>query len=181
MIKKFEEFVNEEYSKPQRVDIGKELVEYLSSIGVDPADCREIYNLSKKNGLNYTAEEAENILKRLPGCETTECITNAVKNLFFGTKQDLEEWCNGVECPVVMGVCNNAFGRNRKLLTGVVVYSEYFDEYCADEDSIMDLVDEEALEAGYRGSQVKDFVSDNFEMLDGYEVDLDKKFGWTEK
>ena len=46
MIKKFEEFVNEMYTS--RANIGKELVAYLSELGVSESDCSEIYALAQK-------------------------------------------------------------------------------------------------------------------------------------
>ena len=91
MIKKFEEFVNEMYS-PQ-ANNAKELVAYLSELGVSENDCAEIYTLSQKSKLYYTAEEAENILSRLPGCDSVDGIIAAVKTVFFGTEDNLKEWC----------------------------------------------------------------------------------------
>ena len=63
MIKKFEEFVNEMYS--QRRDYDREMVDYLSTLGVSDEDCREIYNIVKKSRILYTPEDIENILKRI--------------------------------------------------------------------------------------------------------------------
>ena len=126
MIKKFEDFVNEMYS-PQ-ANNAKELVAYLSELGVSENDCAEIYALSQKNKLYYTAEEAENILNRLPGCDSVDGITTVVKTLFFGTDEDLKEWCGANSNPSVV------IGINGKLLTGEVYYCEALDAFAEDED-----------------------------------------------
>ena len=58
MIKKFEEFVNEMYS--QRRDYDREMVEYLSSIGVSDDDCKEIAKLLNVNGNLYINDKLSN-------------------------------------------------------------------------------------------------------------------------
>ena len=183
MIKKFEEFVNEMYSPYEqrmqsRAKAIREFVEYLMELGVSDQDCREIDALAKDANFYYTVEEAENILKRLPGCDSVDGIANAVKTVFFGTDEDFKEWCGDVKCPVVMSY----YG---KLLTGVVEYSEVLDIYSEDGDFGdlgEDKMAEYASDNGVLDDDQPDWISDNYcDMLDIYEVDLDKEFGWTEK
>ena len=88
MIKKFEEFVNEMYS--QRRDYDREMVDYLSTLGVSDEDCREIYNIVKKSRILYTPEDIENILKRLPGCDSVEGIVDFIKTVLYSKKPPLK-------------------------------------------------------------------------------------------
>lgn len=177
MIKKFEEFVNEMYSphvprKQRRENAIRNFVEYLSELGVGADDSKEIYELAKKANFIYTPEQTENILKRLPGCDSIDGIITAVKTLFFGTPYDLKEWCGNVKCPVVMSPIG-------KLLTGVVIYVEEFDAYGEDLEDFADMAFEYGTLHGVLDDDLPDY--DFFEDADFYEVDLDKEFGWTEK
>ena len=180
MIKKFEEFVNEMYTS--RANIGKELVAYLSELGVSENDCSEIYALSQKRRVDYTAEETENIIKRLPGCDSIEGIAEAVKNTFFGTQDDLSKWCHlydilPEDCPVVMGVTG-------KLLTGNVIFLNMFGGvYGKDYEDFDDLVSEYGTENGILDDDLPDynFWEDLIEGVDFEELDLDKECHWTEK
>ena len=182
MIKKFEEFVNEMYSPYEqrmqsRAKAIREFVDYLMELGVSNQDCREIDALAKDANFYYTVEETENILKRLPGCDSVDGITNAIKTVFFGTDEDFKEWCGDVKCPVVMSY----YG---KLLTGVVCYSEVLDMYSEDEDFGDEGYEWLSIQADREGildDDQPDWVSDNWELLDVYEIDLDKEYGWTEK
>lgn len=46
MIKKFEEFVNENLHQNRRFENNKhEIVKYLSSIGVNQEECKDIYDV----------------------------------------------------------------------------------------------------------------------------------------
>ena len=183
MIKKFEEFVNEMYSpQEQRMQYLlkqiRDFVNYLMELGVSDQDCREISDIAKDAGFAYKPKETENILKRLPGCDSIEGITNAVKTVFFGTDEDFKKWCGDVKCPVVMSF----YG---KLLTGVVYYSEVLGMYSDDgyfgEDGD-DKMAEYACEEGIPDDYQPDWIESHYEDgLDMYEVDLDKEFGWTEK
>ena len=180
MIKKFEEFVNEMYSPYEqrmqsRAKAIREFVEYLMELGVSDQDCREIDALAKDANFIYTVEETENILKRLPGCDSVDGIANAVKTVFFGTDEDLNNWCGDVKCPVVRGV-------NGKLLTGVVFYSETLNAYAADLSDFDENLYAMAAEKGILDDEQTDWVDDYWNNTDdGYEVDLDKEFGWREE
>ena len=180
MIKKFEEFVNEMYSPTSFKRGVFDFIDYLESIGMtDDNNRAEIYDIAMNNShFYYTPEETENILKRLPGCDSIEGIIDAVKTVFFGTDEDLKNWCDDVKCPVVMSY----YG---KLLTGVVCYSEVLDMYSEDGDfgdPGEDKMTDYALDNSVLDDDQPDWISDNYmDMLEIDEIDLDKEFGWTEK
>lgn len=180
MIKKFEEFVNEMYSPTSFKRGVFDFIDYLESVGMTDDNIRaEIYDIAMDNhNFYYTPEETENILKRLPGCDSIEGIIDAVKTVFFGTDEDLNNWCGDIKCPVVIGV-------NGKLLTGEVYYSEVLNAYAEDEEDLVDIgyewLAKKADEEGILDDDQPDWVENNWELLDIYEVDLDKEFGWTEK
>lgn len=179
MIRKFEEFVNEMYSTQTNIDYGKELVRFLDDeYGIY---LPELKNIAREKKIEYTAEEAHDIIFRLPGCDTIEGIQNAVETLFFGTEDDLKEWCemhDYSDCPVVMSI-------DGKLLTGKVYYSEALGAYAEDDDDFIEAGDEwlsiKASEEGILDDDQPDWVSDNWDMLEIYGVDLDKEFGWKGK
>lgn len=176
MIKKFEEFINEMYS-PTSIKKGVfDFIDYLESIGMTDDNIRaEIYDIAMNNrNFYYTPEETENILKRLPGCDSIEGIIDAVRTVFFGTDEDLDNWCGDVKCPVVRGV-------NGKLLTGVVSYSETLNAYAADLSDFEESLYAMAAENGITDDEQTDWVDNYWDNADdGYEVDLDKEFGWRE-
>jgi hypothetical protein len=172
MIKKFEEFVNEMYS-PQ-ANNAKELVAYLSELGVSENDCAEIYALSQKSKLYYTAEEAENILSRLPGCDSVDGIIAAVKTVFFGTEDNLKEWCDVDEYPAVV------VGIDGKLLTGEVYYCEALDAFAKEEDDFneegYDWLAVKAEDEGILDDDQPDWMDDHWDWLDIYPVNLDEEY-----
>lgn len=176
MIKKFEEFVNEMYSPTSFKRGAFDFIDYLESIGMTDDNIRaEIYDIAMNNrNFYYTPEETENILKRLPGCDSIEGIIDAVKTVFFGTDEDLKNWCGGTKCPVVRGI-------NGKLLTGVVLYSETLNAYAADLSDFEESLYEMAADKGIADDDQTDWVDNYWDNTDdGYEVDLDKEFGWRE-
>lgn len=177
MIKKFEEFVNEMYS-PSSFKRGVfDFIDYLESIGMADDNIRaEIYDIAMNNrNFYYTPEETENILKRLPGCDSIEGIIDAVKTVFFGTEEDLNNWCGDVKYPVVRGI-------NGKLLTGVVFYSEDLNAYAADLIDFEETLYAMAAKRGIDDDDQPDWVDNYWDNTDdGYEVDLDKEFGWREE
>lgn len=176
MIKKFEEFVNEMYSPTSFKRGVFDFIDYLESIGMTDDNIRaEIYDIAMNNhNFYYTPEETENILKRLPGCDSIEGIIDAVKTVFFGTDEDLNNWCGDVKCPVVRGI-------NGKLLTGIVLYSEILDAYAADLNDFEEKLYTMAAEKGISDDDQTDWVDNYWDNTDdGYEVDLDKEFGWRE-
>ena len=85
MIKKFEEFVNEMYSPTSFKRGVFDFIDYLESVGMTDDNIRaEIYDIAMNNRkFYYTPEETENILKRLPGCDSIEGIIDAVKTVFL--------------------------------------------------------------------------------------------------
>lgn len=178
MIKKFEEFVNEMYSPTSFKRGIFDFIDYLESIGMTDDNIRaEIYDIAMNNhNFYYTPEETENILKRLPGCDSIEGVIDAVKTVFFGTDEDLKNWCGDVKCPVVRGV-------NGKLLTGVVIYVEEFDAYGEDFEDFAEMSSEYGTRNGVLDDDLPDydFFENAIEGVDFYEVDLDKECGWTEK
>ena len=177
MIKKFEEFVNEIYSPTSLKKGVFDFIDYLESIGMTDDKIRaEIYDIAMNHHyFYYTPGETENILKRLPGCDSIEGIIDAVKTVFYGTDEDLNNWCGDVKCPVVRDI-------NGKLITGVVWYSETFDAYAADLNDFEDELFVMAAERGIVDDDQPDWVEDYWNNTDdGYEVDLDKEFGWREE
>jgi hypothetical protein len=176
MIKKFEEFVNEMYSPTSFKRGVFDFIDYLESVGMTDDNIRaEIYDIAMNNrNFYYTPEETENILKRLPGCDSIEGIIDAVKTVFFGTDEDFKNWCGDAKCPVVRGV-------NGKLLTGVVYYSEFFDEYAEDEMQWEEKLAQMAIEQGVPDDEQTDWIDNRWEDLEIEEVDLDKQFGWREE
>ena len=177
MIKKFEEFVNEMYSPISFKRGVFDFIDYLESVGMTDDNIRaKIYDIAINNrNFYYTPEETENILKRLPGCDSIEGIIDAVEFVFFGTDEDLKNWCGDAKCPVVRGV-------NGKLLTGVVFYSEQFDKYAENEEDFEELLSEYGtIKMQVLDDDLPDWVADNWEIANIYEVDLDKEFGWVEE
>ena len=180
MIKKFEEFINEMYSPTSFKNGVFDFINYLESVGVtDDNDRTEIYNIAVDNRkFYYTPEETENILKRLPGCDSIEGIINVVKTVFFGTDEDFKNWCGDAKCPVVRGI-------DGKLLTGRVYFCDKFNEFAEDEDDFIERGEEwlysYASGEGVLDDDQPDWVADNWDLLEIEEIDLDKEFGWTEK
>jgi hypothetical protein len=183
MIKKFEEFVNEMYSqRKDYVSYERETVDYLSTLGVSDEDCREIYDIAKKSGVGYSAEDVENILKRLPGCDSIEGIVDAVKTVFFGEDNKiLSDWVenhNGDlnKCPIVLDDYSG------KLLTGVVWYCGALDKYSDDDSSFenegLEYLMQDAWSEGYSNDGGEEYAYEHFEDLEIDKVDLDKEYDW---
>jgi hypothetical protein len=195
MIKKFEEFVNENLYQNRRFENNKhEIVKYLSSLGVNQEDCKDIYNVMQNSDKAivslYDINEIEEILKRVPGCDTIEGIVDFMKNVFFikpesnrnrdGSYTTIDlfyDWVekHGVkreECPVVRGYKN-------KLLTGDVIWCDNYGTYYENEDDIIDsLYDNAANET--LDDYMEDWVNNEFENLDTEEINLDKECGWID-
>ena len=194
MIKKFEEFVNENLTLKHRLENDKKLVNYLSSLGVSQEDCKDIYDVIQKSGkkivLLYDIDEIEEILKRVQGCDTIEGLVDFMKNVFFirpeyirnanGSYTTIDLFYDWIEkhgvkeekCPVVRG-CNN------KLLTGDVIWCDNNGEYYEDEDEIIEsLYDDAAYETN--DDNMEDWVNNEFGELDIEEINLDKECGWID-
>lgn len=192
MIKKFEEFINEQNSpydnnmqrfREERMrtsQMKRDFMLYLKDMGISDEDLKEIIPIVQKSSFYYTPEEVDNIIKRLPGCDTIEGVANAIKTVFFGTNEDFNDWCGNVECPVVRGI-------NGKLLTGRVYLCDKFkdNEFAENEDDLIERGEEwlyrYADAEGVLDDDQPDWVADNWELLDIEEIDLDKEFGWVEE
>lgn len=184
MIKNFEQFVNENYSSQNHATKDRELFDYLYSIGFDRDITTQILKESQKVDFYYTEEEAENIFKRLPNCETLEDKINFVMYNFFTSKYDENgiftyDWCKENHCPVVRGI-------DGKLLTGEVYYCEELDKYAEYEDDIYsskngyEYLCTLAEEEGILDDDQPDWVDNHLDLLNVYEVNLDDEFGWKE-
>jgi hypothetical protein len=205
MIKTFEQFVNEMYSQQRDNGYDREMVDYLSTLGVSDEDCREIYIIAKKSRILYTPEDIENILKRLPGCDSVEGIVDFIKTVLYskkkivsvrdggelepglykeGSVKNIDKLYDWIEehggdvnkCPVVRGITG-------KLLTGNVLYVVQFDAYGEDFEDFAEITSEYGTRNGVLDDDLPDydFFEDAIEGVDFYEVDLDKECGWTEK
>jgi hypothetical protein len=187
MIKKFEEFVNEMYSPTSFKRGVFDFIDYLESIGMTDDNIRaEIYDIAMNNrNFYYTPEETENILKRLPGCDSIEGIIDAVKTVFFGADNKIfSDWVenhNGDlnKCPIVLDDYSG------KLLTGVVWYCGALDKYSEDDNSFEDEglehLMQDAWSEGYTNDGGEEYAYEHMEDLEIDKVDLDKEFGWREE
>lgn len=200
MIKKFEEFVNENYgSKYRRDTLTSEDVDKLTRIFADEFDLdrdqaklRSLMDrIESANGI-YTFEEITEILYKIKSVFKNSIYSlSLIKNLFDQGQsvQKKEKFLNdlckrsGHELPIVFDI-------NGKMITGKVYYSEALNAYAKDEDDFIEAGDEwlsiQANEEGILDDDQPDWVSDNWDMLDIYEVDLDKEYldetnGWTKR
>ena len=195
MIKKFEEFINENYgSKYRRDTLTSEDVDKLTRIFADEFDLyrdqaklRSLMDrIESANGI-YTFEEITEILYKIKSVFKNSIYSlSLIKNLFDQGQsvQKKEKFLNdlckrsGHELPIVFDI-------NGKMITGKVYYSEALNAYAKDEDDFIEAGDEwlsiEASEEGILDDDQPDWVSDNWDMLDIYSVDLDKEFGWKGK
>lgn len=200
MIKKFEEFINENYgSKYRRDTLTSEDVDKLTRIFADEFDLdrdqaklRSLMDrIESANGI-YTFEEITEILYKIKSVFKNSIYSlSLIKNLFDQGQsvQKKEKFLNdlckrsGHELPIVFDI-------NGKMITGKVYYSEALNAYAKDEDDFIEAGDEwlsiQANEEGILDDDQPDWVSDNWDMLDIYEVDLDKEYldetnGWTKR
>lgn len=179
IIKKFEEFVNEDYDA--RIFNARGMFDYLENLGVNDDDLWVIHDMAKKNGF-YSAEEIDNILKRLPGCDTIEGITDALKTIFYGTDDDLKKWVGNVKCPVVRGV-------EGLLLSGDVYYFNKYDVYSDDAEEFFEYVYQYVEESDEYDNSILEEM-DDADFIDFIEklvdddvitmINLDEKFGWKD-
>ena len=195
MIKKFEEFVNENYgSKYRRDTLTSEDVDKLTRIFADEFDLdrdqaklRSLMDrIESANGI-YTFEEITEILYKIKSVFKNSIYSlSLIKNLFDQGQsvQKKEKFLNdlckrsGHELPIVFDI-------NGKMITGEVYYCEELDAYAKDEDDFEEPANEWlcrlADEEGVLDDDQPDWVSNHWEDLNIYKVDLDKEFGWTEK
>ena len=190
MIKTFEQFVNENYNRrenwtPEEIE---QFGSFLTDVcGYERSQWRRMQEFIMTGG--YTFEEIMNIFNRLGVTDhPTMDMLNYLKQLFDFDKDELtikrkqeildaisQEYNDGKALPVVVDV-------NGKLLTGVVFYSETFDAYAADLSDFDENLYAMAAEKGILDDDQTDWVDDYWNNTgDGYEVDLDKEFGWREE
>lgn len=189
MIKKFEEFINESFlsnSKYSDRPNSTDLKMLYNSFGFDEMDIKSLMNRCYEG---YSIEEIKDILMRLKGSgKYTMALLKVIFSDVF-SKEDIEykqkqldEYSKrvngGKPLPIVIGI-------NGKFLTGEVYYSEVLNAYAEDEEDLVDIgyewLAKKADEEGILDDDQPDWVENNWELLDIYEVDLDKEFGWTEK
>ena len=182
MIKKFEEFVNEMYNASlDRDDASMErMIAFFDSLGF-PSSFMNRFGKSSSD--EYSFEELANIVDRLNVDTTSKSDAKALMYLFdldgdAKTKQEALDYFSenrngGVPVPVVIDIYE-------RLLTGKVYYSEALDAYAEDEDDFIEAGDEwlsiKANDEGILDDNQPDWVSDHWDMLDIYEVDLDKEY-----
>lgn len=194
MIKKFEEFVNENYgSKYRRDTLTSEDIDKLKRIFVDEFDLGRnrahlramMDRMQMANGI-YTFEEITEILYKVKSAFDGLYALSLLKILFDEgesvqvKEKELNDFCKrrGCELPIVFDI-------NGKMITGEVYYCEELNAYAKDEDDFMEAADEwlyaRANEEGILDDDQPDWVSNRWEDLDIYKVDLDKEFNKTEK
>lgn len=187
MIKKFEEFINERYnSSLEDVVATRERMEiFFDKLGF-PRNFMNRFGNSSSN--EYSFEELANIVDRLNVDTSSKDDAKALMYLFdlggdVKSKQEALKYFSenrngGVPVPVVIDI-------NGKMITGEVYYCEELDEYAKDEDDFEEAADEwlwkQADEEGILDDDQPDWVSNHWEDLNIYKVDLDKEFNWTEK
>ena len=190
MIKKFEEFVNESSSHSWRETLTSEDQDKLTRIFADEFELDRSKPLwgammriiSKANGI-YTFEEITEILYKLKSAFDSHYGISLLKQLFDeresvqAKQKELDYFSKknngGIPLPIVIGI-------DGKLLTGKVYYSDALDAYAEDEDDFGDVgyewLDIKANEEGILDDDQPDWTSDNWDLLDIYEVDLDKEY-----
>lgn len=186
MIKKFEEFVNENY----RYTLNSEDIDELKRIFADEFGLEKNRDnlmavmriIDRVNGI-YTFEEFTEILYKLKSAFDSHYVISLFKILFDeGTsvqkkQKELDDLCKRLNGGIPLPI---AFDINGKIITGKVYYCEALNAYAKDEDDFIEVGDEwlsiRANEEGILDDDQPDWVSDNWDMLDIYEVDLDKEY-----
>lgn len=184
MIKKFEEFVNERFnSSIDELEATKErMISLFNTLGFSSVFLNR-FGSDKRGG--YTFEELADIVDRLNIDVSSKSDAKALSYLFdMGSENDIKRKQetldyfsknrnNGIPVPVVVDI-------NGKLITGEVYYCEQLDAYAKDEDDFIDAGEEwlsiEADEEGILDDDQPDWVADNWDKLEIYEVDLDKEY-----
>jgi hypothetical protein len=134
------------------------------------------------NGI-YTFEEITEILYKVKSAFNDSRYALSLLKCLFDEGQSVQEkqkeldyfkkLNGGIPLPIVIDI-------DGKILTGEVYYSEALNAYAKDEDDFIEAGDEwlsiQANEEGILDDDQPDWVSDNWDMLDIYEVDLDKEY-----
>lgn len=181
MIKKFEEFINERYNSSLEdvVATKKRMEIFFDSLGF-PRNFMNRFGQSSSD--EYSFEELANIVDRLNVDTSSKDDAKSLMYLFdmggdVKSKQEALDYFSenrndGVPVPVVIDV-------NGKLLTGKVCYSDSLDAYAEDEDfgdAGYEWLAIKADEEGILDDDQPDWTSDHWDLLDIYEVDLDKEY-----
>lgn len=145
---------------------------------------KELRSLMKKDSISYRDIvkdcNAEKIFEELCVSTSNRIIKYVIGKYFFATNKVWDNEGNKMfkELPIVRDI-------NGKLITGEVYYCEALDAYAKDEDDFnedgYEWLAKEANEEGILDDDQPDWMDNNWDMLDIYEVDLDKEFNWTEK
>ena len=185
MIKKFEEFINENYSSTGEDFYERLKVLLCDTLGFGEADYAAI--MRKLDDTVYTFEEVEEIISRVRSVFKPTVYMIAFLKSIFDESLSIEKKnkilnhfskTKNKQIPLVIGI-------DGKVLAGEVYYCEQLDAYAKDEDDFEDaaeewlyeLADDEAVLDDDR----PDWVSNRWEDLNIYKVDLDKEFNYTEK
>lgn len=189
MIKKFEEFVNENYNSkenwtPEEIE---QFGSFLTDIcGYERSQWRRMQEFIIING--YTFEDTMNIFNRLGVAEhPTMDMLNYLKQLFdidshrpmyIKRKKDIldeinSKFNNGKKLPIAIDDYTG------KILTGIVWYCEALDAYAENEDEFNDegyeYLSNQSYEEGYTDDESIEYAEKNWENLGIYEIDLDKE------
>jgi hypothetical protein len=137
--------------------------------------------MKSANGI-YTFEEITEILYKIKSVFKNSIYSlSLIKILFYEgesvqeKEKTLNDFCEkrGCELPIVFDI-------NGKMITGEVYYCEELNAYAKDEDDFMEAADEylyaRANEEGILDDDQPDWMDNNWDMLDIYEVDLDKEY-----
>ena len=186
MIKKFEEFVNENYNQSHNVEIeSKKKVSMLfDTLGFSPS----FINRFGGGSSEYTFEEVANIVDRLNIDTSSKTDAKELSYLFdensdIKRKQEVLDYFinrnGGKQVPVVVD------DYSEKILTGKVWYCVVLDKYTENESNFDDegfeYLANYAYENGYTDDDGVEYAENNWEDLEIIEIDLDKEFGKTEK
>lgn len=180
MIKKFEEFINENYSSTGENFYKRLKVLVCDTLGLD--DSHYVAIRSRLDDRVYTFEEVEEIVSRLSVLPSVNYMVSVIKHIFdkgLDIKEKNEvldsysKYNKNKPLPIVIGI-------NGKVLTGKVYYSDALDAYGEDEDDFIEAGDEwlfkQAFEEGILDDDQSEWVEDHWDWLDIYEVDLDKEY-----
>lgn len=187
MIKKFEEFVNENYNQSHNVEIEsqKKVSILFDALGFPPSYINRFGGGSSE----YTFEEVANIVDRL-NIDTSSKEDAKELSYLFDMKSDVErkqEALNyfedqrngGHQIPVIIDDYTG------KILTGVVFYCGALDKYTENEDNFsedgFEYLADYAWSEGYTKDGGIEYAENNWDDLEIEEIDLDKEFGKTEK
>ena len=197
MIKKFKEFVNENYNMgihhwtPEENEQFKKF--FIDVCGFTSIKCKRLKESIFVGG--YTFEEIMNIFDRLNVAEhPTQQMLNDLIELFDGGNSIENKWSALIDIfkeynkdiykryegdpnahlPVIVSSEGN-------LLTGKVWYVDDWGEYFKSDEDIYSKIEEEEGGDFSDYDAFENYVANEIENLNMYEVDLDKASGWVKK